>query len=208
MANMKKLIAAAFLTTSSIGIAAPVATAQGTKVVVVNQGKILKDSRAGKDMQTKLNSIADQIRNELQTTQRSLAAERKSLIERSNGKTQEAIRADTALLGQWESFAKKAEDFNRATQLRQQELARTERKARNEFITAVNPVLVEVRTEKGAQLMLPRSSAIGADDSVDVTQSVISKLDSRKPTVNVVRQRCNFKTVTQNGQTGEVVDCQ
>ncbi len=208
MANMKKLFVASAFAASSIAVAAPIAVAQGTTVVVVNQGKILNDSRAGKDMQTKLNSIAEQIRNELQTTRRSLAAERKSLAERSKGKTQEAIQADTALMGQFQSFAKKAEDFNRTTRLRQEEMARTEGKARLEFLNAVNPVLKEVRTEKSAQLMLPRSTAIGVDDSVDVTQLVISKLDSRKPTINVVRQRCNFKTVTQNGQTGEVVDCQ
>ena len=189
MAYLKKTIAALALLFASISVAAPIATAQGTSVIVIDQRKIMRDSRAGKDIQTKVKSIEDQIRRELESTSRSLESEGKSIETRTQNMTPQAVAADPALKGQVESFYKKAGEFNRTRQIRAQELSITERKAWNEFFKALQPVLQEVVNEKGGQIMLDRSSTVFASPSLDATASVISKLDSSKPTINVVRER-------------------
>jgi len=194
MARIKNAFLAFALIFSSIAIVTPVATAQGTTVVVIDQRKIMRDSAAGKDIQNKMKSIEDQIKRELETTSRSLQSEGESIESRTKGMTPQAVAADPTLKGQVESFYRKAGEFNRTRQIRAQELAITERKAWNEFFKALQPVLQEVVNEKGAQIMLDRSSTVFANPSLDASATVISKLNSSKPTINVVRERIQAKT--------------
>ena len=189
MASIKTLFMACVLAFASIQVAAPTASAQGTSIVVIDQRKIMRDSRAGKDIQAKMKSIEEQIKRELETTSRSLESEGKSIESRTKNMTAQAVAADAGLKSQVENFYKKAGDFNRTRQIRSRELSITERKAWNEFFKALQPVLQEVVNEKRAQVMLDRSSTVYANPSLDATASVISKLDSRKPTINVVRER-------------------
>ena len=194
MARIKNAFLAFALIFSSIAIVTPVATAQGTTVVVIDQRKIMRDSAAGKDIQNKMKSIEDQIKRELETTSRSLQSEGESIESRTKGMTPQAVAADPTLKGQVESFYRKAGEFNRTRQIRAQELAITERKAWNEFFKALQPVLQEVVNEKGAQIMLDRSSTVFANPSLDASATVISKLNASKPTINVVRERIQAKT--------------
>ena len=189
MAYIKHTIAAFVLALTSIVVAQPIAEAQGTTVVVIDQRKIMRDSRAGKDIQTKMKSIEDQIKRELETTSRSLESEGKSIETRTQGMTPQAVAADATLKGQVESFYKKAGEFNVTRQIRSRELSITERKAWNEFFKALQPILQEVVNEKGAQIMLDRSSTVYTNPTLDASDLVISKLDSRQPTINVVRER-------------------
>lgn len=189
MANLKKLILAFALVFASVSVATPIAAAQGTSVVVIDQRKIMRDSRAGKDIQTKMKSIEEQIKRELESTSRSLQSEGKSIESRTKNMTPQAVAADANLKSQVESFYKKAGEFNRTRQVRARELQITERKAWNEFFKALQPVLQEVVNEKSAQIMMDRSSTVYANPSLDASSLVISKLDSRKPTINVVRER-------------------
>lgn len=189
MASLKKLLLAFALVFASVSVAAPIAAAQGTSVVVIDQRKIMRDSRAGKDIQSKMKSIEEQIKRELESTSRSLESEGKSIESRTKNMTPQAVAADATLKSQVEGFYKKAGEFNRTRQIRARELQITERKAWNEFFKALQPVLQEVVNEKSAQIMLDRSSTVFANPSLDASSLVISKLDSRKPTINVVRER-------------------
>ena len=189
MAYLKTIIAVLVLMFASTVVTSPIAEAQGTNVIVIDQRKIMRDSRAGKDIQTKMKNLEDQIKRELETTTRSLESEGKSIEARTKGMTPQAVAADATLKGQVESFYKKAGEFNRTRQIRARELSITERKAWNEFFKALQPVLQEVVNEKNAQIMLDRSSTVYANPSLDATATVISKLDAKKPTINVVRER-------------------
>ena len=189
MAYLKTIIAVLVLMLAGTAVTSPIAEAQGTNVIVIDQRKIMRDSRAGKDIQTKMKNLEDQIKRELETTTRSLESEGKSIEARTKGMTPQAVAADATLKGQVESFYKKAGEFNRTRQIRARELSITERKAWNEFFKALQPVLQEVVNEKNAQIMLDRSSTVYANPSLDATATVISKLDAQKPTINVVRER-------------------
>lgn len=189
MAFIKSVFVSLALIVSSATVLAPLAEAQGTTIVVIDQRKIMANSRAGKDIQTKMKSIEDQIKRELESTQRSLQSEGQSIEARTKNKTPQAIAADAALKSQVEGFYKKAGEFNRTRQVRARELQITERKAWNEFFKALQPILQEVVNEKNAQVMLDRSGVVFANPTLDATSSVISKLDSRRPSINVVRER-------------------
>lgn len=189
MFSIKPMLAAFAFSLGTVAVSAPIATAQGTTVIVIDQGKIMRDSKAGKDIQAKLKGIGSSIERELKPTADQLNTESKSIEAQTANMTPQAMRADAALKTKVETYARKAQDFNRRRQIASGELQLTERKAWSDFYVALRPVLQEVVTEKGAQLMVDRAEAVYTDPSIDVTALVISKMDAKTPTISVVRQK-------------------
>lgn len=189
MSPFKSFLVAFAITFSFVGVSAPLASAQGTTVVVIDQAKILRDSAAGKDIQTKIAGIETAMERELQPTADSLNTEGKTIETKTANMTPEAMRADANLKTQVTNYARKAQEFNVKRQIAAQELTMTERKAVQDFFAALRPVLQEVVNERGAQVMLDRSSVTYADPAIDVTDLVITKLNAKTPTISVVRQK-------------------
>jgi len=189
MSLMKSFLVALALTFSAATVMAPIAAAQGTTVVVIDQRKILADSLAGKDIANKLKNISDQVNRELKPTGDSLNSEGKSLQTRLNGKTEQQVAADTALVNSLQSFQRKSNDFARKRQIASAEMDMTQRKALADFANALRPVILEVVREKNAKIVLDRSQTQYVDPSFDSTSLVISKLNARTKTISVTRQK-------------------
>ncbi|WP_084418838.1 OmpH family outer membrane protein [Henriciella litoralis] len=189
MKLLKAALASFAMLFSGLSIAAPIAAAQGTSIVVIDQAKIMRDSAGGKDIVSKVNAIEKTMQAELQPTADSLTTEGNALEAKTANMTMDAMRADAALRAEVEAYAKKAQDFNRQRQVAAAELQATERKAWGDFFTALQPVLQEVVTEEGADLMLDRADVVYSGPSIDVTNSVITKMNAKMPTVSVVRQK-------------------
>lgn len=172
----------------AMAVTAPVASAQGTVVIVYDQAKVMRDSKAGKDIVAKLKAMGESTKTQLKPEGDSLDTERKALEARTANMTEQAVLADATLRGQLEGFGRKANTYAQKVQKSGQELSLTERKAWADFFTALEPVLKEVMAEKGASIMLDASNAVLVNPSADVSALVISKLDARTPTISVVRQ--------------------
>lgn len=194
MKLFKAALASFAMLFASAAAIAPVAAAQGTNVVVIDQSRIMRDSAGGKDIINKVNAIETTMQNELKPTADSLSTEGQALDAKTANMTMDAIAADAALRTEVEAYARKAQDFNRKRQIASAELQATERAAWAQFFQALQPVLQEVVTEKGADIMLDRSDAVWAGASVDATDLVITKMNAALPTVNVVRQKLPQQT--------------
>lgn len=189
MFSLKSLFAAfAFAVTTPLALA-PVAAAQGTNIVVIDRMQIVAQSKAGQDIRTKIQSIEASMQAELKPAADKLQSDGTAIETKTQGMTPEAMRADAALRTEVEAYARQANDFNVTRQVASQELALTERQALAEFNNALVPVLREVVSERGANVILDKSSVVFVDDATDVTASVIAKLDVASPTINVVRQK-------------------
>lgn len=189
MTKLKTALTALMLSATTLMVVAPSAAAQGTVIMVIDEGRIVAESKAGKDMFTKLKNIETQISTELKPARDALEAERQALATKLDGKTREAIVADAALVKQIEDFQKKSEEFAQKRATLSQEYAATEQKSFIDFNTALEPVMLEVVKEKNAQVVLSRSQAVFTADTVDATASVVAKLDQKTPAITVVRQR-------------------
>lgn len=189
MTKLKTLLTAFMLAVAAGFSVAPAAMAQGTVIMVIDESRILGDSKAGKDMFTKLKNIENQINAELKPTRDSLEAERQALATQLQGKTREAIVADAALVKKIEDFQTKTNNFAQKRTTLSQEYAATEQKSFIDFNSALEPVLLEVVKEKNAQVVLSKSQAVFSADSVDATAAVVAKLDQKTPAITVVRQR-------------------
>ncbi|MEH6410733.1 MAG: OmpH family outer membrane protein [Hyphomonas sp.] len=189
MSPLKHMLVALSLMVTGAAVAVPAATAQGTTVVMIDEGRLLTESKAGKDIQTKLSSLETQMKNELEPTRATLETDGKALQTKIEGKTREAVAADTALVAQLTAYQKRANEFAQKRQIVSQEFQLTERKALVDFNRAIEPALMEVVTEKKAQVVMSKGQVIFSADTVDVTGLVISKLDAKTPTIAVTRQR-------------------
>lgn len=188
MIRVKSILATLALAASAAFAVSPAATAQGTKVVVIDRVQIFTQSQAGQDIQTKIQAIETTMQGELKPLADTLTADGASLRTKSEGKTQETVRADAALMSEIEAYSRKANDFERKRQIAAQELALTERKALVDFNNALIPILQQVIAENSANVILDKSQVIYVDDATDVTQSAITKLNASTPTVQVMRQ--------------------
>ena len=189
MSPLKHMLVALSLMVTGAAVAVPAAAAQGTTVVMIDEGRLLTESKAGKDIQTKLSSLETQMKNELEPTRATLETDGKALQTKIEGKTREAVAADTALVAQLTAYQKRANEFAQKRQIVSQEFQLTERKALVDFNRAIEPALMEVVTEKKAQIVMSKGQVIFSGDTVDVTGLVISKLDATTPTIAVTRQR-------------------
>ena len=189
MSSIKNFFLAIAMSVAAIGFISPAAMAQGTTVITIDEAKILRDSKAGQDIQAKLKNIENQINTELSPTKTSLETEGQSINAELQGKTREQIAGDAALVTKLNTYEKKASDFAKSRQKASNELALTERQALVDFNKALEPVLLQVVSEKNAQIVLSKSSVIYGVDAVDATALVISKLDAATPTISVVRKR-------------------
>ncbi len=188
MIRVKSILATLALAVSAAFAVSPAATAQGTKVVVIDRVQTFTQSQAGQDIRTKIQAIETTMQGELQPLATALQTDGAALRTKSEGKTQETVRADAALMSEIEAYSRKANDFERKRQIAAQELALTERKALVDFNNALIPVLQQVIAENSANVILDKSQVVYVDDATDVTQSAITKLNASTPTVQVVRQ--------------------
>jgi outer membrane protein len=189
MSHLKKILCAFALLIGSAAFTAPVAAAQGSNVIAIDEVKILRDSKAGKDMATKLNNIETQMNNELTPERTSLQTEGKTLDGKLQGKSREQVNADAALVSELNAYQAKANAFAAKAQKASQEFSLTERVALATFNKALEPVLLQVIQEKNAQLVVSKSSVVYSADSIDATALVIQKLDAASPTLTVTRQK-------------------
>jgi len=182
------LAACALLFTAPIALS-PVAMAQGTKVVVIDRVQIYAQSAAGRDLRNKVAAIETTMEGELKPTADKLQADGTALDAKTQGMTREAVLASATLKAEVETLAREAQVFQQQRQITANELALTERAALAEFNNLLIPVLREVVTETGANVILDKSQVVFVDDATDVSASVIAKLNAKSPTVNVVRQK-------------------
>ena len=189
MSHLKKLLLAFALLIGSAAFTVPTAAAQGSNVIAIDEVKILRESKAGQDMATKLNNIETQMNNELAPERTSLQTEGKTLDAKLQGKSREQVNADAALVSELNAYQTKASVFAAKAQKASQEFALTERVALATFNQALEPVLLQVIQEKNAQLVVSKSSVIYSADSIDATALVIQKLDAASPTLAVTRQK-------------------
>lgn len=179
-----KLALAAFAVTVASGQMA--ATAQSV-VLVFDQQAVMTQSKAGKDMEAKLNGIADAMDKELKPEDTRLDTERKSIQQLTTGLTPEQVNARADLKTRIEAYGRSAVAQEQKRSKRAAELQETQRKALEAFFAAQQPVLADIVREKNATIVLEISRAVWNAESADVTKDFIAKLDAKTPTIAVTR---------------------
>ena len=150
---------------------------EGAKAAFVVLQRIANESADGKAATAQIQGLQQKKAAELADKQKQLQGIQAKL-EKEASVMSATAQAD---------LAKQAEKLNteiqRFTQDAQQELTELQEQLRLQFEARVQPVLDEVRQEKGLHFIFngPDSGLVAADPGLDISLDVIKKLDAAKP---------------------------
>lgn len=166
-----------FLLAAALCVSTP-AFAQ-TTIGVVNIQKIMRDSKAANSVRNQLKDKQKSFQAELDSKEKALLAEDQSLVKESKG----ADKAD---------FEKKVKDFQakaagaqREVQTKKAQLDKAFAGALENIQSNVLTIVQQVATEKKLSVVLTSSQILYADGSLDITDEVQKRLDSKLPSVKV-----------------------
>lgn len=174
----KILLPAAAL--AALALLAPASgRAQGekpTKIGIIDVQRILTDSNPGKEAIAKIKQLQDAKLAEAKTKQDEIGALRQKI---NDGRLSLAEDKIAELEKQAED---KVKDFKRFQEDAQTELQGKQEAAFDAIEKRVNPIITEVGKAGGFTIILRKfeSGLVYADDSIDVTDAIIQKLNAAK----------------------------
>ena len=146
----------------------------GTKYAFVNIQRIAAESAAGLTLTGKVTALNQQKVNELNERNVALQAAQQKL---DAGAT---VLSPTAAAQLQRDIERQQIDIQRFTEDAQQEVTTMQTQLQEEFQLRLSPVIQEVATERGLQLLfsVTDSGLVWADQSLDVTADVIQRFDA------------------------------
>jgi len=163
------------------------AFAQST-ILVVDTQRVLRESEVGKHIARQLETISKSMDAEFKAKANPLQSKAKSLEAQLKGKTAQDLQSNTALQAQLKSFQEDQMKVREDMAYKQRELQITEGKAVKQVNDRLKTILKTLVAERNADIVLERSLVIYGDPA-DVTDTVISRLNSQLRTVSVTRER-------------------
>lgn len=173
---MKKLWIIAL---SALTLAATPALAE-SNVGVVNVGKIMQSSKAASSVRSQLQTKQKSFQADLDAKEKALFSEDQALAKLSKETTDKA------------AFEKKVKDFRakaateqRAIQTKKAQLDKAFASALDDIQKNMNEIVKQIAAEKKLNVVIASSQVLYADTTLDITDEVLSRLDSKLPSVAV-----------------------
>jgi Skp family chaperone for outer membrane proteins len=162
---------------------------QATTSVVINYQRVLAESALGRDLQSKLQTIGQQIGAELQglgPEQQSIEQEAQRLAGTTRNQSAEQLRNNP----QVQALAQRQQTLQTRVQTLQGDMECTRILSRLEVNRLVEPVVRSVMQSRGAGIVIDASNVSVSAPEFDITTTVIQQLDANQATraVNVTRR--------------------
>ena len=162
--------------------------AQST-VLVVDTAKVLEESIVGKHVARQLEAIYSSAGSEMKAKLSPIQSKAKSLQAQASTKTSvEEIRADASLRAQAQALQTDQQKLQVEQYYTEQELKITQLKAVGQVSKRVETIIGQIARERNADVVMDKSQVIYGDPA-DITDVVISRLNSQMTTVPVTRER-------------------
>jgi Skp family chaperone for outer membrane proteins len=149
------------------------------RIVVIDRNFILQRSSAGQDMLAQAQNLSKQSETQFKTEEAALTTEATQLQQ------QLAILSPDVRDQKEKDFTTKQQAFQGRVQQRQAEIQAGFNKAARQLEVALEPILKAIMVERGANMVLDRSSVILSSVDVDVTPVAVQRLDKALPHVKV-----------------------
>ena len=151
----------------------------GAKIITVDRNSFFVDSAAAKDIAKQVKTIREGIEADLNKKMEGLTTERDQLAGQQTILTQDVFEKKAKQL-QERFVALQAEAENK-----QRQLQAAVAKAQAKILETVSPILDDILKEKKANLMLERGIIVKGAVDIDVTATVMNRLNDKLPKVKV-----------------------
>lgn len=150
----------------------------GTKIAVADVQTVMGTSKAGKSIQEQIAKQRDSFKDEFGKLEKELADTQKKLTEQKDLKPEEAAAKQ-------KEFETKLRDANGLVQQRRQSLEKAASEAMNTLRREIVKVVAGIAQEEKYDLVLSSQNVIVSQDSMDITERVLKKLDKDFPDVKL-----------------------
>ena len=140
---------------------------------------ILNQSDAGKKAQNYLKSKLENGLKKLKDKEKNIQKEEKKIIEQKK-------------LISTEEYKNKVSDLRKKVSLLQKErsnllntVAKQRTKARNELLKNLNPIIKDYMNEKKIRMVIDKKSLLLADENLNLTKEIISRLNKKLKSINL-----------------------
>lgn len=173
---MKTLCTLIFAT--AVAAALP-AQAEGNAIAVVNIQRIMHDASAAKSATEQLESKQKSFQAELKKKDDALQKEEQELAKQKSVLSKEAFEEKTR------SFRGKVTDIQKEVQSKKALLDNAYARALADIQKAVTDIIAELAKEKGFTVAIPASQLLYAEEKLDISEEVLSRLNKKLPKLNV-----------------------
>lgn len=179
--HFKILKPLAVMTALFLGFSAPGAIAQtaAANILVVDMMRIQEQSAAAKAVQTQIRDYETKFQAQIKSAEEKIKAEEVGL------KQQQTLLAPDAFDAKRREFETKVGSEQRRLQQSQQDFQTAVRNAQSTLLKALQPILKDLMTERGANMIVDRRMVMVSSDSLDVTAAVIEQLNKKLPSIKV-----------------------
>ncbi|HEV2678499.1 MAG TPA: OmpH family outer membrane protein [Aliidongia sp.] len=175
-AQTKAPAAAPSLAAGGVNAAPPV---PAPIVMIVDFEGIMAVSKAGKSIQTQLDTQRSSMQKEISQRENDLRNEEQELTKQRPTMAADAFEAKAR------DFQQKVAAYQRETQLRDRALSQGFGEAKQKLQQALAEVVQQLTTERGANLVLYKSQVFLYETSYDASQEALKRLDVKLPAVTV-----------------------
>lgn len=167
----------------SVGAAiAQTAAPAQSPVIVLDLDRLRSQSTAWADMQQKLKTLVEQKTNEFRTQNQGAATqfenEGRLLAPQLQGMTAQQIAANPALKTRVEAQLRREGELRQKQQLFEYSVQATGRRAEEQLMQALDPVIDQIMTQRGAVIVVERSQIAKARPGVDITQDALTRFNA------------------------------
>ena len=165
---------------AQLSLGEPAATAG--PILTLEKSRLYADSRYGRQTQAAIDAEAKTLAAENRNLEAALEAEETALSDRRSS----LPAAEFQTLAQ--AFDAKVKDIRRARDAKVRDLSVRQEQAQRTFLDRIGPVLDQIRTEMGAELIIDRASVIWSSPSIDITDLAIRRIDETLMTAGTITE--------------------
>jgi outer membrane protein len=158
---------------------APLPAAQNLTVLVVDVQSLLQNSKAAKMVRGQIEQKRLEYTKEISREEEVLRAERDNL------QRQQASLSADVMNKRGREFQQKVNDLDRDVQGKRQALEKSNNDALSRIQQTMLKIIADIAKQRKANLVFQRTDLVLFDQSFDVTDEVLQKLDEEMPVLNV-----------------------
>src|ERR1700758_3579021 len=158
---------------------APLPTPQNLTVMVVDVQALLQNSKAAKMVRSQIEQKRGEYTKDISHQEELLRAERDAL------QRQQASLSPESLNQKGREFQQKVNDLERNVQGKRQALEKSNGEALSKIQEQMLKIIADIARDRKSNLVFQRADLVLFDQSFDVTDEVLQKLDEQMPTLTV-----------------------
>ena len=148
-------------------------------VLIVDLPQVLRDAKAGKEVQSTVNQQYSGYAKEV--------AQQEDELQKGRGELerQRTVLAPDVYNGRARELQQRYDELSKVVQNRQQALQQSYKEAMTKVENAALEVIADLVKERKANLVMAKQALVFEDESMDITTETIARLDKKLPSVPV-----------------------